>query len=92
MSFTQEQKDQIDKLLSCRLKIEQSLDEIEAILQIYFSKEFDGAYQHWIPQIKTALRNNTRWLPRGQFSMQDTINRLTDQIKESDKKGVSKYI
>lgn len=92
MSFTQQQREQLDKLLDKQFDIQRTLDEIEAILQIYFSDEFGNAYQHWIPQIETALFNNTKWLPRGQFTMQDTINRLIDKSNESCSKGVSKYI
>lgn len=92
MSLSEEQKNKLNELIECRFKIEQTINEIESILQIYFSEEFGNAYQHWIPQIKTALFNNTKWLPRGQFTMEDTISRLVDKSQESDKKGVSKYI
>lgn len=89
-------KDKISKLSDLekyREAIENSLSEIEAILQIYFPEEFDVAYQHWIPQIKTALKNNTRWLNRGQYSMQYTLNRIIDKITDDkNNKGVSKYI
>lgn len=92
MSFTQQHREQLDKLLDKQFTIQRTLDEIEAILQIYFSNEFSDAYQHWIPQIETALFNDTKWLPRGQFTMQDTINRLIDKSQNSNPKGVSKYI
>lgn len=92
MSLSEVQRNQLDKLLDCQFKIERSLAEIEEILKVYFPEEFSNAYQHWIPQIKTALFNDTKWLPRGQFTMQDTINRLVDKSQESKTNGVSKYI
>jgi len=92
MKYSEEHKKQIDKLIEYRFRIEQTINDIESILQIYFSDEFDNAYQHWIPQIETALFNDTKWLPRGQFTMQDTLNRIFDKSGGSDKKGVSKYI
>jgi hypothetical protein len=83
----------ISELEKYRENIENNLAEIEAILQIYFSEEFAIAYQHWIPQIKTALKNNTKWLDRGQYSMQYTLDRIFDNMMDNDgNKGVSKYI
>lgn len=89
-------KDEVSQLFNLekyRESIENSLSEIEAILRIYFPDEFSVAYQHWIPQIKTALKNDTRWLNRGQYSMQYTIDRIIDNLSDKkNDKGVSKYI
>lgn len=84
--------DGLKKLLDYRDEIEQILTNIDAVLQLDFSNEYSIAYQHWIPQIKTALRDNTKWLPRGEYSMDYTLNRINDQINGSLDKGVSKYI
>lgn len=92
MSFTNEQKDQLNKLFDYRDEIDKSLFHIERIIKQYFPEEFELAYQHWMPQITTALFEDTRWLPRGQYSMQNTLDRLIDKAKNSDPKGVSKYI
>ena len=92
MSFTQEQVDQLNKLIDHRDEITNALFHIERILKHYFPEEFDVAYQHWIPQITTALYEDKKWLPRGEFTMQQTINRLLDKSQNSDSKGVSKYI
>jgi len=92
MSFTQEQKDQLNKLVDYRDEIANSLFHIERILKTYFPEEFELAYQHYIPQIATALYEDKKWLPRGQFTMQQTINRLLDKAESSDHKGVSRYI
>lgn len=92
MSLTDEQKHQFNKLIDYRDQITDALFHIERILKVYFPEEFEVAYQHWIPQITTALYEHKKWLPRGQYTMQQTINRLLDKNKESLNKGVSKYI
>lgn len=92
MSLTQEQKDQINNLIDYRDKIVDSLFHIERILKHYFPEEFDIAYQHYIPQITTALYEDKKWLSRGDQTMQQTINRLLDKVKNSSNKSVSKYI
>jgi len=89
--YTQEQKDQFNKLLDYRDEVSNAMFHIERILKTYFPQEFDLAYQHWIPQILTALDNDVKWLPRGQFSFQDTIDHIQDSI-DSGSGGVSKFI
>lgn len=91
MSLTNEQKEQINRLVDHRDEITNALFHIERILKHYFPEEFYVAYQHWIPQIVTALYEDKKWLPRGEFTMQQCLNRLLDKASE-DQKGVSKYI
>ena len=92
MSLTDEQKLQIENLRDCRDGIVNTLADIQHILMVYFPEEFELAYQHYIPQITTALFDEKKWLSRGGYSMQDTINNLTDKAKDSSDSGVSKYI
>lgn len=92
MLLTKEQHDQLHNLMNYRDEIVGSLFKIEQILKQYFPEEFDVAYQHWIPQILTALYEEKNWLPRGEFTMQQTINRLIDKSQDSNNKGVSRYI
>lgn len=82
----------INKLYNYRENIEDILVEIEALIQIHFPEEYSVAYQHWIPQIKTALRDNLKYLPRGQYSMDYTLEHLIDKIDVESIKGVNKYI
>lgn len=82
----------LSKLLSYRDQVENILVEMDAILQIHFSEEYAVAYQHWMPQIKTALRDNTKWLSRGEYSMDYTINHIIDKITNEPNLGVTKYI
>lgn len=85
-------KDSLNKLLDYRDQIEEILININTILQQDFDSEHSVAYQHWLPQIKTALRDDTKWLSRGEYSMDYTLKRIIDQINGSLDKGVSKYI
>lgn len=92
MSLNPQQKEALQNLYSHRDHIEDHLNKIDMLLKTYFPKEYDLAYQHWLPQIKTGLRNNIKWLPRGQYSMDYTLNKLADKIIEDLDKGVNKYI
>jgi hypothetical protein len=87
--MNQEQKHQLNRLIDYRDEISKAMFHIERILKTYFPNEFDIAYQHWIPQILTALENDVKWLPRGQYSLQDTIDHINDNQCGS---GVKKYI
>jgi hypothetical protein len=92
MSLNQEQRDQFNRLIDYRNDISKALFHIERILKTYFPEEFEVAYQYWIPQITTALYEDSRWLPRGERNMQQTISHLIDKLADDSDKGVSKYI
>jgi hypothetical protein len=89
MSLRDDQKKALDSLYKQRNEIENSLKQIEEIIKVYFPEEYHVAYQHWIPQIITALNNDSLWLSRGQYSLQDTIDHINDFSSGS---GVNKYI
>lgn len=88
--MNQEQKDQLNSLMDYRDSIYNSMFHIERILKTYFPEQYADAYQHWIPQILTALDSSVKWLPRGQVTFQDTIDRIKDHNDSSG--GVSKFI
>ena len=92
MILTQEQKENFNKMIDCRDNIVDNLSHIQHILRQYFPEEFEIAYQFWIPQIITALYNDSKWLNRGEKNMQNTIDRIIDKVSNNDPKGVSKYI
>jgi hypothetical protein len=75
-----------------REQIENNMAEIEAILAVNFPEEISVAKQHWIVQIKTALKDNLPYLPRGEYSMDYTLHRIEDKVFGEYDKGVSKYI
>ena len=93
MSLTQEQKDQINKLVDYRDEMVNSLFNIERILRTYFPEEFERAIQFYLPQITTALYEDKKWLNRGEYSLQNTVDNLMERCKinESDK-GTTKYL
>ena len=80
----------IEELLDAREEMSRSLEKIKTVLQIHFPKHYVDAYQHWIPQILTALYNDVKWLPRGETNFQDTIDRIKDSTENTG--GVSKFI
>lgn len=93
MSLSDKQKQALSKLYEHRESIENHLAEIESILMVYFCDQYPVSYQHWIPQIKTALRDNTKWLSRGTYSMDYILSKIIDQITTNDSNhGVSKFI
>jgi hypothetical protein len=84
-------KDKINDLIYLREQISESIKKMDNILQIYFPERYSDAYQHWIPQILTALYNDLKWLPRGQVTLQDTIDHIKD-CEDKNCGGVSKFI
>ena len=93
MSLTQEQRDQINRLVDYRDEMVNSLFHIERILKTYFPEEFERAIQFYLPQITTALYEDKKWLNRGEYSLQNTIDNLLECAKmiEVDK-SIQKYL
>lgn len=92
MSLTDEQRYQLNKLIDCRDEITQSIFHIEQILKVYFPEEFELGIQFYIPQITTALYENKKWLSRGDYSLQNTIDHLVERCKNNNTgKGTQKY-
>lgn len=89
MSLSNEQKYQLNRLIDHRDELVNSLFHIERILKIYFPEEFDMAYQFYIPQISTAIHENKNWLSRGEYSLQNTIDKLLAKSKEETDKGTT---
>jgi hypothetical protein len=93
MSLTQEQKDQINKLVDHRDEIVANLFHIEQILKTYFPEEFERAVQFYLPQITTALYEDKKWLSRGDYSLQNTIDNLIELCKlEEQRSGVKRFL
>jgi flagellar biosynthesis chaperone FliJ len=92
VSLTDEQKHQLNRLIDYRDEISSSLFHIERILKAYFPEEFNKGIQFYIPQITTALYQHEKWLSRGEYSLQNTIDNLMERCKITDKdKGTTKY-
>jgi hypothetical protein len=71
-----------------------SLFHIERILKTYFPEEFERAIQFYLPQITTALYEDKKWLSRGEYSLQNTIDNISERCKSSDNcsNSIQKYI
>jgi hypothetical protein len=93
MSLTQEQRDQINRLVDYRDEMVNSLFHIERILKTYFPEEFERAIQFYLPQITTALYEDKKWLNRGEYSLQNTIDNLLERAKMTEvDKSIQKYL
>lgn len=93
MSLTNDQKHQINKLVDYRDEIANALFHVERILKTYFPEEFDKAIQFYLPQITTALYEDKKWLSRGEYSLQNTIDNLLERCKiSSNDKSLKKYL
>jgi len=89
-------KKTVQQLSDYRNQILQCVESIQNILQQNkeCEKEYYLANSHYVPQIVTALMEVDKWLPRGNYTLQNTIDNLNDQIAslENKQKGVTKYI
>ena len=89
-------KKTVQQLSDYRNQILQCVESIQNILQQNkeCEKEYYLANSHYIPQIVTALMEVDKWLPRGNYTLQNTIDNLNDQMAslENKQKGVTKYI
>ena len=89
-------KKTVQQLYDYRNQILKCVESIQNILQQNkeCEKEYYLANSHYIPQIVTALMEVDKWLPRGNYTLQNTIDNLNDQIASSEnkQKGVTKYI
>ena len=94
MSLNQIQKDQINSLIDYRDEMVHSLFHIERILKTYFPEEFERAIQFYLPQITTALYEDKKWLSRGEYSLQNTIDNLMERckIESTDTQSIKKFI
>jgi hypothetical protein len=93
MSLTNDQKHQVNKLIDYRDEISNSLFHIERILKEYFPEEFERAIQFYLPQITTALYEDKKWLSRGEYSIQNTIDNLLERCKlTTENQSLKKYL
>ena len=93
MGLTPEQKDNLENLLDHRDSIIDALAGIQTILKVNFPEEYEKAIQFYLPQITTALYEDKKWLSRGEYSLQNTLDNLLDRCKIiEDDKGMKKYL
>ena len=93
MTLTQEQKDNLENILDYRDNIVDALASIQTILKVNFPEEYEKAIQFYLPQITTALYEDKKWLSRGEYSLQNTIDNLMDRCKINESgNGTTKYL
>lgn len=90
MNLTENQKHHLNRLYDYRNDISRSMYHIERILKDYFPDQYSLAYQHWIPQIITALEHDSRWLDRGVYTMRNTLDKISE--KDEPVRGIKKVI
>lgn len=90
MKMSKEQQHQLNRLMDYRDQISDAILHVEQILKDYFPDQHSLAYQHWIPQIVTALNDDSKWLSRGVYSFQNTIDKINDI--DDNTKGLTKVI
>jgi hypothetical protein len=66
------------QLLEKAEQIEELVWQMLEIIKENFPSQYDDAYQHWTPQILTALFDYPYWLKRGQFNLNDTLKNIGD--------------
>jgi len=91
--MTEDKRYILSEIISHKEAIKDHLDKIENLLKSFFPKEHDMAYQHYIPQILTAINAYDKWLSRGSYTLENTIKNISDNIDSDNKKsGVKKFI
>ena len=64
-----------------------SLTQIEKILKEKFPDQYSLAYQHWIPQIKTAITSDDRWLARTDYNFDYTLKKIEEANEHQEKQS-----
>lgn len=75
-------EESIEKLENHRETIIAHMEAIQNILKQSSQEQYVRAYSVWIPQVMTGLINGAKWLPRGDYCMQDTLNHLKAELKK----------
>jgi hypothetical protein len=93
VALTKEQKSLLEDLMDCRDDIIDTLANIQTILKTNFPEEYERAIQFYIPQITTALCEDKKWLNRGEYSLQNTIDNLLERCKlTTENQGLKKFL
>ena len=81
------------QLLEKAEQIEELVWQMLSIIKKNFPNQYDNAYQHWAPQILTALFDYPHWLKRGQFNLNDTLKNIGDlKSTNTESTSVHKFI
>jgi hypothetical protein len=78
------------QIKSLSKNIEDSLSAIDNLIKVEYPNKYEIFYQHIMPQIITALNNDTKWLPRGRYNLEYLLNSISNNNKYTN--GLKKYI
>jgi hypothetical protein len=69
--------------------IEDSLYAIENLIKAEYPEKYEIFYQHIMPQILTALNDDTKWLSRGNYSIEYIVKSIINSNDSNS--GLKKY-
>lgn len=79
----------IRQIKSLSKNIEDSLYAIENLMKVEHPEKYEIFYQHIMPQILTALNDDTKWLSRGEYNLEYILKSITNEHDCSN--GLNKY-
>lgn len=80
----------IRQIKSLSKNIEDSLHAIDSLIKVEYPEKYEIFYQHIMPQILTALYDDTKWLSRGNYSIDYLLKSLLANTNSTN--GLKKYI
>lgn len=79
----------IQQIKSLSKNIEDSLCAIDNLIKVEYPEKYEIFYQHIMPQILTALKNDTKWLARGEYNLEYILKSISNEHDCGD--GLKKY-
>lgn len=70
------------KLCQIKKEIENLTKDAESIIKMHFPEEHQICISFWMPQIITALGESDKWLSRGDYSMQKTLDKIKSSLED----------
>jgi hypothetical protein len=68
----------IEYIRLCQIKKEilNLTKEAEDIIKVKYPEHYSLSISFWIPQLITALEESDKWLSRGEYCMQNVLNKI----------------
>ena len=66
----------LERLKYIQREVLSLLEEANNIILREFPEHHEIAYSFWIPQAVTAIREDEKWLQRGDYSMEKTLRNI----------------
>jgi hypothetical protein len=73
----------INYIRLCQIKKEivNLTKEAEEIIKREFPDQYSISISFWIPQLITSLEKSEKWLPRGDYPMEDILDKIKSNIE-----------